>query len=407
MEQSPIQHLKERLKIQKLTAEHLTQFNELLRYVFQVTNEDLQEVGWEDEEIERSKLPVLEKANVVGWFDGDKLASQIAVYPFEVNIYGKKYKMGGVTGVGTYPEYANLGLINELMLHCLTEMCQAGQTISYLYPYSIPYYRKKGWEIISDKMNYTMKDTQLPKPTEVYGMVERVDFTYPDILHIYQQFSETRHGAMIRGEIAWEEYWRWETDETIAAIYYDPDGLPQGYVFYNISNDVFDMKEMVYLNQEARNGLWNYITAHFSMVDEVKGRTYTNEPIAFLMEDSAITETIKPYIMARIVDVKQFLIDYPFEKVQGKLHFIVKDPLLTWNRGIFSVEIAEDGQVTIGEEETAHPIEVSIQMLTTMLMGYRRPAYLHKYDKISGAKNSLELLERMLPKGSAYFSDYF
>ncbi len=63
----------DRLKMGKVDTSHLQQFNQLLRYVFQVTKKDLQTVGWEEPEIALAKLPVLENADVLGWFDGEKL----------------------------------------------------------------------------------------------------------------------------------------------------------------------------------------------------------------------------------------------------------------------------------------------------------------------------------------------
>ena len=84
---------------------------------------------------------------------------------------------------------------------------------------------------------------------------------------------------MIRKELNWEEYWRFENEEErIAAIYYNADKKPTGVLFYWISDEVFHIKEMFYLNQEARNGLWNFISAHFSMVYWVKGDIFKNEP---------------------------------------------------------------------------------------------------------------------------------
>ena len=71
------------------------------------------------------------------------------------------------------------------------------------------------------------------------------------------------------------------------------------------------IKEIVYLTQEAKYGIWNYISAHFSMVNQVEGANYSGQPIAFEFEDSEIEETIKTYYMARIVDVKPFLEEYP------------------------------------------------------------------------------------------------
>ncbi|MGL6174561.1 MAG: GNAT family N-acetyltransferase, partial [Cellulosilyticaceae bacterium] len=294
MEKSKLQ---DRLTMQVLELKHLAQFNDLLRYVFQVTNRELTDVGWEQDEIVQSKRPVLQKADVLGWFDENKLVSQLAVYPMKVNIHGVIYEMGGVTGVATYPEYSNFGLMHGLMKQSLKDMRARKQTVSFLYPYSIPYYRRKGWEIISDIMTFAIKDIQLPKPVDVPGMVHRVDTNHQDLKDTHNRFTLQRHGALVRDDLAWEEYWRWEVEDIIAAIYYDGSGVPQGYITYWIADDIFHMKEMVYLNEEARKGLWNYMSAHFSMINEVKGNTHTNESLAFLLEDSEIEEKIQPFFM--------------------------------------------------------------------------------------------------------------
>ena len=315
--------LHERLQMRALTTDDTAQYNALLRYAFQVTDSELASLGWNQKEMERSKKPVLKKTESYGWFDGEKLASQISIYPMQVNIFGQMYKMGGVTGVATYPEYMNLGLMSSLIKTALNSMRENHQCVSMLVPYMIPYYRKKGWEIVTDKMTYTIKDTQLPKRREVSGMVERVGIDSEDLRTVHNAFTRMRHGALKRNELEWEEYWRWEADDVIVAVYYNEAGEPKGYLVYYIANDVFRIKELVTINQEARHGLWNYISAHFSMIDKVVGNNYTNEPMAFLLEDSEIQEEIEPYIMARIVDFEEFIRQYPFDiiSIHDDLHF--------------------------------------------------------------------------------------
>ena len=66
---------KRNLTMKKVGMEHLKQYNQLLRYVFQVTDQQLQQVGWEEKEIIRAKAPTLEQADVLGWFDGDNFSS--------------------------------------------------------------------------------------------------------------------------------------------------------------------------------------------------------------------------------------------------------------------------------------------------------------------------------------------
>ena len=140
-------------QMRHLTTDDLEQYNQLLRYAFQVTEQELAETGWRDDEIKQSKFPVLERADVLGCFDGDNLISQIAVYPLEMNIYGRTYSIGFVTSVCTYPEYTGHGIMKRLMHLSLEDMRMRGQSFAMLFPYSIPLYRRFGYEIISNKIS--------------------------------------------------------------------------------------------------------------------------------------------------------------------------------------------------------------------------------------------------------------
>ncbi|WP_195957206.1 enhanced intracellular survival protein Eis [Enterococcus gallinarum] len=396
------------LHIRPVEEKDVDQFNELLSYVFQITESDIEESGYESKrEMIKSKRPILELSKVFGWFNGDQLVSQIAVYPCEVNIHGTLYKMGGVTGVGTYPEYAGHGLMKDLIKLALETMRADQQWISYLYPYNVPYYRRKGWEMMSDKLTFKIRDTQLPKTVEVPGIVERKEVDDPDVFTVYNQFSRENHGALQRTAFHWEEYWRYENEESrTAAVYYNKSGHPTGVLFYWVAEEVFHVKEMFYLNQEARNGLWNFISAHFSMVYWVKGDIYKNEPLAFLLEDSQIKETIEPYYMARIVDVTEFLKKFPFKAFNQPFHFVVSDPVAEWNNGIFGLNYAK-GEVIVSNDPIGKAVQLDIQTLTCVLMNYRRPAYLARIERLHTDSDTLQLLETIIPDMEAYFGDYF
>lgn len=402
--------LEDRLKMRRLTTDDTAQYNALLRYAFQVTDSELAAIGWDQKDMEKSKKPVLKKTESFGFFDGDKLASQISIYPMQVNIYGRMYKMGGVTGVATYPEYSQHGLMSRLIKEALQNMRENHQSISMLYPYFIPYYRKKGWEIVTDIMTYTIKDTQLPKRRRTEGMVERVSIDSEDIRTVHDQFTAMRHGALKRNDLEWEEYWRWEADDVLVAVYYNLKEEPTGYLVYYISNDVFRIKEFVYINEEAYHGLWNYISAHFSMIDKVVGNNYTNEPMAFLLEDSEIQEEIKPYMMARIVDFEAFIRKFPFDIISmyDDLHFIIEDPVMECNNGDFTLRWDAKGETIVERGGTrGRTVRCNIQTLTTMFFGYRRPSYLRRIERLEADDEAVRILEDILPIDQPYFSDYF
>ena len=401
----------ESFELRQLGEDDFEEFEALLRYAFQVSTSEMARIGWSDMEMKQSKMPIFEASHVMGWFYKGHLASQIVIYPMEVNIQGEICKMGGVTGVATYPEYTGRGLIHSLIGKSLEYMRSQQQIISYLCPYSIPLYRKHGWEIVSDKMTFTIKDTQLPKRHPVEGQIERVDIECEDLQRVYKYFALQEHGALVRGKLEWEEYWRWDSDDVMAAVYYSADAKPLGYVIYYIENEVFSIKEMVYLNQEAKYGIWNYISAHFSMITKVEGANYTGEPIAFQFEDSEIDESIQPYAMARIVDVQRFIEQYTFQFEDPKLtlELEVSDVMAPWNNGIFHVSW-RDGRTLcekVNNWSTGHRLSLDIKTLTTMLMGYKRPTYLYNNDRIDMDYHLLKTLETLISPDKPYFSDYF
>ena len=396
----------------KLEQGDIEEFNSLLRYAFQVTSSELKQSGWSDKDIKKSKQPIFDFSYVLGYFYKGKLASQIVIYPMKVNIQDEIFDMGGLTGVSTYPEYTGKGLSHSLIQKGLECMRENGLTISFLYPYSIPFYRKQGWEIVSDQMTFTIKDTQLPKKRPVDGMMTRVSIHDEDLKNVYQYFALQHHGALLRGEFEWEEYWRWDNnDDMMAAVYYSNEEKPLGYVIYYIENDIMHIKEIIYLNTEAKHGIWNFISAHYSMISEVRGYNYTGDPIAFQFDDSEIRETIQPYIMARIVDVEEFMEQYPFQVKDdnSKFYFQVKDPVAEWNNGIFYLHF-EGGKAVcekVEEYEESYLVKLDISTLTTMMMGYKRPTYLYDNDNLEVDYYLLRPLEMLIDAKKPYFSDYF
>ncbi|WP_206399558.1 sterol carrier protein domain-containing protein, partial [Clostridium botulinum] len=50
---------------------------------------------------------------------------------------------------------------------------------------------------------------------------------------------------------------------------------------------------------------------------------------------------------------------------------------------------------------------IDIQTMTTMLLGYKRPDYLHRIGRIVCSSMTVDMLEDAIEQQSPYFSDYF
>lgn len=399
--------------VRPLTTGDVDQYNALLRYAFQVTEQELANAGWRDDSIRRSKFPVLERADILGCYDGDALVSQIAVYPLDMNVYGAVVPVGFVTSVSTYPEYSGQGIMSHLIRQSLARMRANGQVLAVLYPYSIPLYRKFGWEIVSNKISYTVRDNQIPAK-EAPGTVRRVGHDSADLKGLHEEFARQTHGCLFRNALAWDEYWRWDEDDTTVAVYRDVNGRPQGYMVYLVKDDVMHVKEMIYLNREAQKGLWEYIHAHYSMIDEVRGNTYFNEPIAFDLDDSDITETIRPYIMGRIVDVEGFLESYRCDPAAPDTRLVldVSDGVVGANDRAFEVRFRGGRCIArpLGDDARQRPdpdrLSLSVGTLTTLLLGYKTAAQLHRMERIAGDPAAVLRLDDALLHEAPYLSDY-
>lgn len=145
------------------------------------------------------------------------------------------------------------------------------------------------------------------------------------------------------------------------------------------------------------------------MINQVEGDTYTDEPLAFLLEDASIKEVISPYYMGRIVDFVSFIEKYPFKPsvLDREWKFRLVDPIMECNQGNFHLIISRDGHGQVMRIMEPCEDTINIQTMTTMLMGYKRPEYLAKIGRIQAAEWTIDMLEDAIEQQTPYISDYF
>ena len=113
--------------------------------------------------------------------------------------------------------------------------------------------------------------------------------------------------------------------------------------------------------------------------------------------------------MARIVDAQQFIAQYPFRAIGTDIQitFMLDDPILEWNQGIFTLHVSAAGKGELYKSEGQTTLSLDIQTLTTMLLSYKRPSYLASIGRLIGDEQTVETLEDLIKQQTPYFSDYF
>lgn len=113
--------------------------------------------------------------------------------------------------------------------------------------------------------------------------------------------------------------------------------------------------------------------------------------------------------MGRIVDFQAFAAGYPFkpDASEREWRFTLSDPIMECNQGSFLLRISRDGCGEATRISEPCSDKISIQTMTTMLMGYKRPDYLAKIGRLQADGSVIDMLEDAIEQQTPYISDYF
>ncbi|MBS9802656.1 enhanced intracellular survival protein Eis [Bacillus cereus] len=347
-----------------------------------------------------------ESHEIYGIMEGEDLAAKLHLIPFHIYIGKEKFKMGGIAGVATYPEYRRSGYVKELLQHSLQTMKKDGYTVSMLHPFAVSFYRKYGWELCANLLVCHMIKSDLVMKKQVSGTVKRFNKeNHPEeVEKLYETFAERFSGMLVREKNWWLQA---VYDDLTLAIYYDENKTAAGYMLYKIENYKMTVEEFVPLHNEARNGLWNFICQHDSMIKELEMTVSENEPLLYALQEPRVKAEIKPYFMGRIVDVEQFFKQYDelnWNNVQQEVILHITDAFAPWNN--VTVRLANH-EITIVEESTEKGIKLDINALSAIVFGYKRPLELNELELISGSDEAIRLFENVVPVRKPFIYDFF
>ncbi|MFD1776488.1 GNAT family N-acetyltransferase [Paenibacillus rhizophilus] len=348
---------------------------------------------------------------VWGIFDDNGLGAKFTLLPFQSYIQGRPLLMGGIAGVATWPENRRQGLVAKLLAHALMKMNEAGQTLSCLHPFYVPFYRKFGWEVYCEYKKYTIPAAKFPAKVQVEGRVKRDEGDIDILDALYRKFASNYNGTLVRDKDWWEKSVL--DDDGHIAVFYSQEGEPEGYALYKIQNRELIIDEFVYANGRARSGLWNYFANHDSMITQAHLKMVpADDNLPFLLPDPRITQENHPYFMARIVNVKEFVEQLSFCATgrSGEITLSIADSLASWNDGLWNLSADGYGKPSIqalqsdpGEETAA----CGIGTLTAMLLGYKRPMEMYQAGLLTGNILAVTWLEERIPHAQTALFDFF
>lgn len=339
--------------------------------------------------------------------DDNKVVSGLYRLPFELNLGGQLFQMGGIGDVMTYPEYGGRGYATQLLKTALQDMNEEGYELSFLAPFSQRYYRRLGYEQVESQFTYSIQAEKL-KPVKVNTQLRVERTALADSLDEIADYYE-KNVAILDGKINrqpwWWHYLTLKNPWNVVKVYRQ-DEL-DGYAIYEIQGMNLIIHEMSYQNYDTYQSILNFITADSSMVNNFVFKDFGNAYHGyFSSEPGELDVHVEPYMMGRIVNFEKFIDKYQFDQEFGEILIKVTDDILDSNNGIWKIN---SENVSLSSEERWQ-IKGKINDLSALFLGqisFEEAVRLQRIVIQDISEVQIKQFDAAIKKDILGFSDYF
>jgi len=295
----------------------------------------------------------------------------------------------------------------------LEELYEEGTPLSSLYPATLPFYQRGGYERAGQRINYELALDAIDVRQSSAELAPVTAEDYPIIYNLYERRAGLSSGNMDRP--AWWWKLKLESEEHMLFRYLlVQDGAPVGYLIYRQSDrqSPITLVDVCTLTPEAGRRVLALLAAHRSIVETVTWWGAPFDPLVMLLREPLVAVArprVKNVIsldwMLRLVNVPKALTarGYP-SGVSAALHLDVRDDVLP-NSGRMVLEVAGGrAEVNAGGEGRIH---VHVRDLASIYSGYMSPAEVSTLGTLSTSEADLALMGAVFASPRPWLADMF
>ena len=326
-------------------------------------------------------------------------------------------------GIGTDPENRRLGLVRRMFEVSSVIAKEQNFPVSILHPFSFAYYRKFGFERVSDTRILEFPISALNFVDRCSDFVRCADESFIPLLdEVYNLFAAKRNLAFPRNG---NMNYGISDEKKKVYISFDENGKPDAYLTLNVEN-YFYVNKMVSVNLNV----YEYAFTSPAALDKIFGfmRMFEGELETVKIHECGLAPeverrlrhyhhtkiTVIPDIMARINDVEAVLnlVEYPV----GKGEFTVKvyEPegspyLKEKTTGIWNVKYEDKkALVTKLDNTCSYDLCADVPAFTQLIFGYECSGIeTARYIPNTEFKNECEDFFRAFPNRPAGVFEHF
>ena len=338
-------------------------------------------------------------------FDGRRLVSSFSTIPFTMRANGAALPIGGVSAVGTLPEYRRRGLFRRIMTQAFADMRDGGRPVAALWASQAAIYQRFGYAMASVLRSYALDtvDIDFHDGDVGTGRVERLDAAsgYDLIKQVYIDFVVERIGYLHRARALWlhNALEPREADGPVHIALSHGESGSDGYAIYTLREGKYDhptrsqeviIRDLAWLTPDAYRSLWMYFKRH-DLVGRVR---WDNAP----SDDPAVEIFLEPRLLnardeegfwLRLVDVPAALAGRGWT-ADGEISITVRDdPLAPWNTGSYRLTVS-GGAADVTPCRAVTDIQLSVKTLASLYAGRRSARELSAWGLLDGDSDAVQ-----------------
>jgi predicted acetyltransferase len=343
------------------------------------------------------------------FIDG-RMAASYSTIPLTMRANGRAIALGGVSAVGTLPEYRRRGLLRKITTQSFVDMRARGQSVAALWASQAAIYQRYGYALASAQVGYRIDSVDVGFGDGDGGsaVMRRVagDEAYEIIKQIYIEFVAQRSCYLHRAKPMWLNnalQTNAQTGPAHVAVAYE-GSAPVGYVVYHMrdgktghlsrSQEIV-IRDLAWLTANAYRSLWSWLGRHDLVGRIVWARAPADDPAPELFVEPRLLHTeLRDGIWLRVVDARAALEARGYQTEGSVTLDIGADDLAPWNQGRFKLECAGDGARVTATTGSAD-LRLSSKSLASLYSGFRTARQLRNWGLLDGDDAAVDRATRI------------
>lgn len=354
--------------------------------------------------------------NTLAVFDDvGNIEAALQLLPYNICLHGTKTRVSYIVGVSTYPEHRGKGHAKNLLYRALDILRERGEYISILLPFNYQFYRKYGWEICYEHMEYNTSPSNfhIQWKDKLVKLVKEAKIEDIELLDsCYSEFMSSYNGYIDR---SYDDWLRRLRDVSISGgntyLFQQKDSL--GYISFANREGKTYIYEFAYTDTNAKNALLSFVShgrenMNISWTAPPDDMSYMN------MVDARGNIYRQPFVMGRIVDVAKAITSLSISESEDfELFMRVRDDFYKFNHANYMVTY-RDENLRVSKDYNLKPdaqepyVELDINTLTQLFWGYIGVDRAAREGTILySSLSSLDILNRLFQKSiNMIYEDY-